>query len=343
MPHDQTKRPGPPTFAAIRALFDELPGPDLEAIAAARARERELVKPPGALGRLERLAEWLAAWQGRHPPGAERTMVAVFAGNHGVAARGVSPYPPSVTAQMVAAFRSGGAAINQICQSVGAGLQVFELALGEPTGDITEEAAMSETDCSAAFLYGREAIAEAPDIVCLGEMGIANTTVAAALVHALLGGRARDWVGPGTGAEGETLARKVAAVEAAVALHGGNEPLELLRRLGGREFAAIAGAIVAARFERVPVVLDGYPACAAAAVVHAIAPGGLDHCLAGHVGAEPGHRRLLEHLGLEPVLDLGMRLGEASGAALALGVLTAAARVHCGMATFAEAGVSGPA
>ena len=343
MPDNQNMKSAAPTLAEIARLFDDLPGPDVEAAEATRAREAELLKPPGALGRLERICEWLSAWQGRHPPGAERLMVAVFAGNHGVVAQGVAPYPQRVTAQMVESFRHGGAAINQLCLSVGAGLQVFDLALEQPTADITEAPAMSETDCAAAFLYGREAIAEAPDIVCLGEMGIGNTTVASALVMALHGGRAADWVGPGTGSHGGMLARKTAAVEKAVALHAGHPPLELLRRLGGREFAAIAGAIVAARFERVPVILDGFCACAAAAVVKALAPGGVEHCLAGHVGGEPAHRRLLEILGLEPLLDLGMRLGEASGATLALGVVAAAARTHAGMATFAEAGVSGRA
>lgn len=329
-----------PTLADIARFFEEMPGPDIEAVQAARERDAGLLKPPGALGRLEHIAAWLAGWQGSHPPRAERTMVAVFAGNHGVVAQGVAPYPQAVTAQMVGSFRAGGAAINQICRSINAGLQVFELALEMPTGDITQEPAMSDKDCAATFLYGREAIAAAPDILCLGEMGIGNTTIAAALCCALYGGDAADWVGPGTGSEGPVLERKIAAVEKAVALHGGHPPLELLRRLGGREFAAIAGAIVAARFERVPVVLDGYGTCAAAAVIKALAPGGLDHCLAGHVSAEPAHRRLLEKLELEPVLDLGMRLGEASGAALALGVVIAATRTHSDMATFEEAGVS---
>ena len=331
-----------PSFNDLLQLFRDLPGPDLDAVAAARSREKHLLKPPGALGRLEEIAEWLATWQGRHPPCAERAMVAVFAANHGVVAQDVSPYPQAVTAQMVDAFRHGGAAINQICTSLGAGLQVFELALEHPTGDITREPAMSEADCAAAFLYGREAIAEGPDIVCLGEMGIGNTTVAAAIAHALHGGESADWVGPGTGADGAMLARKIAAVEAAVERHRGLAPLEVLRCLGGREFAAIAGAIVAARYERVPVILDGYCACAAAAVVKAIAPDGLDHCLAGHVSAEPAHRRLLNELGLEPVLDLGMRLGEASGAALAIGIVAAAARIHSGMSTFSQARVDGP-
>lgn len=333
---------GPPSFADIRPFFAELPGPDEDAMTAARTRESDLLKPPGALGRLESLAEWLAGWQGRHPARVDQPMVAVFAGNHGVVARGVTPYPQAVTAQMVASFQAGGAAINQLCKTFEAGLQVFELALDQPTGDITQEAAMTETDCASAILYGREAIGTAPDLLCLGEMGIGNTTVAAALCLALFGGRAEDWVGPGTGAHGPMLESKVRAVDEAVARHTADEPdpLEILRRLGGREFAAMLGAILAARFERVPVVLDGYCTTASAAVLQALAPGALDHCVAGHASAEPAHRGLLERLGLDPLIDLGMRLGEASGAALAISVVRAAANTHAGMATFSEAGVS---
>jgi nicotinate-nucleotide--dimethylbenzimidazole phosphoribosyltransferase len=337
-----TQPPQLPLFGDLLPFFDRLPDPDEDARTRARERNAQLLKPSGSLGRLEQLVEWMAAWQGCHPPRVERAMVAVFAGNHGVTVNGISPYPASVTAQMVEAFRVGNAAINQICQQFGAGLQVFDLALEEPTGDITKEPAMSETDCAAAFLYGRQAIADSPDIVCLGEMGIGNTTIAAALAHALVGGRAQDWVGPGTGAKSEMLERKLKVVADAVALHRTDEPLEVLRRLGGREFAAIAGAIIAARYEQIPVILDGYCSCAAAAVIKALNPGGLDHCVVGHLSAEPAHQRLLEYLDLHPILDLDMHLGEASGAALALAVVNSAVRIHTGMATFDEAGISQP-
>lgn len=337
-------QPAPAGLDEIRALLRELPGPDLEAAAAAAAREAGLTKPAGSLGRLEGLAEWLATWQGRHPPAAERPYTAVFAGNHGVAARGVSAYPAAVTAQMVQNFISGGAAVNQLCALAGADLRVYELALDEPTRDFTEAPAMSEEDCARALSYGMAAVEEGIDILALGEMGIANTTSAAALCCALYGGEAGDWVGRGTGVDDEGLARKTQAVNQALALHRDalGDPFEVLRRLGGLELAAIVGAVMAARLARTPVVLDGYTCTAAAAVLHAADPGALDHCLVGHCSAEPGHRRLLERLDKAPLLDLGMRLGEASGAMLAVLLLKAACACHNGMATFAEAGVSGP-
>jgi nicotinate-nucleotide--dimethylbenzimidazole phosphoribosyltransferase len=266
----------------------------------------------------------------------------VFAGNHGVVKQGVAAYPAEVTAQMVANFQSGGAAINQICKDYGLGLKVFELALAQPTRDITSDAAMEEADCAATMAYGMEAIAEGTDLLCIGEMGIGNTTIAAAICHGLYGGAAKDWVGPGTGVDAEGLKRKISAVERAVALHRDHlgDPLELLRRLGGREQAAMAGAILAARHNRVPVLLDGYVATAAAAVLHKANPAALDHCIAGHCSAEPAHRALLKRIGKQPLLDLNMRLGEGSGAALAAGIVKAAAALHAGMATFESAGVS---
>lgn len=332
-------------FDDIRALLANLPGPDAASAAKAAAREAELTKPPGALGRLEVIAEWLASWQGRHPARIERPLTAVFAGNHGVVAQGVAAFPQEVTKQMVANFANGGAAINQLCKTFDIGLKVFELALEIPTRDITQDAALDEADCAATIAYGMEAVAGGADLLCIGEMGIGNTTIAAAICHGLYGGAAADWTGPGTGVHGEALTRKADAVARAVKLHREHlsDPLEVLRRLGGRELAAMAGAILAARFQKIPVVLDGYVACAAAAVLHAANASALDHCIVGHRSAEPAHRRLLEKLGKEPLLDLGMRLGEASGAALAVGIIRAAADLHAGMATFAQAGVSGKA
>jgi nicotinate-nucleotide--dimethylbenzimidazole phosphoribosyltransferase len=328
-------------FDDIRNLLNDLPGPDPEAIAKARAREGQLTKPPGALGRLESLSEWLCAWQAHHPPKAERIVVSVFAGNHGVVAQGVAAYPQEVTRQMVANFQNDGAAVNQICKSFGLGLKVFELALEKPTRDITEGAALEEAECAATMAYGMEAT-EGCDILCIGEMGIGNTTIAAAVAHGLFGGAAEDWVGPGTGVDQEGLKRKADAVRRAVELHRAHlsDPLEVLRRLGGRELAAMAGAVLAARLQRIPVIIDGYVATAAAAVLKAIRPDALDHCLAGHLSAEPAHRRLLERLEMKPLLDLGMRLGEGSGAAMAAGIVKAAAELHNGMATFQSAGVS---
>ena len=333
----------PASFDEIRALVRELPGPDLEAASAAAAREAQLTKPAGALGRLEELAAWLATWQGRHPPRIDHPRTCVFAGNHGVAARGVSAYPSSVTAQMVKNFIAGGAAVNQLCKIADADLRVYEMSLDRPTRDFTEDAALDEEDCAIATAYGMMAVEPGIDLLCLGEMGIANTTPAAAICLALFGGEAKDWVGPGTGVTGDVLARKTAVVRAGVDKHRANlsDPLEVLARLGGYEFAAIGGAILAARLARAPVVLDGFACTAAAAILFAIDRHALDHCIVAHVSAEPGHRRLLERLGKRALFDFGMRLGEASGATLAIPLLKAAAACHSGMATFAAAGVSG--
>ena len=341
---NETGSDAPANFDEIRALLREFPGPDLEAAAAATEREGGLTKPAGALGRLEALTLWLARWQGRHPPRIERPYTAVFVANHGVAARGVSAYPAEVTKQMLRNFIDGGAAVNQLCALVDADLRVYELALEEPTQDFTEAPAMSEEDCARAMAYGMMTVEPGIDILALGEMGIGNTTSAAALCHALYGGAAADWAGRGTGIDDARLAHKTAVIEAAVARHrpAMTNPLEVLRHLGGYELAAILGAVMAARMARVPVVLDGYACTAAAAVLHALDPNGLDHCVVAHRSAEPGHARLLERLGQSPILDLGLRLGEASGAVLAIPVLRAACACHAGMATFEEAGVSGP-
>ena len=329
-------------FDDIRALVKSMPGPNVANREATRAREATLTKPPGALGRLEAISQTIASWQKDYPPRAERIVVAVFAGNHGVVAQGVAAYPQAVTAQMVANFQRGGAAVNQICKSFDLGLKVFELALEYPTKDITQEAALDEKECAATFAYGMEAIAGGCDILCIGEMGIGNTTIAAALAHGLFGGEPEDWVGPGTGVDAEGLKRKADAVRRAATLHGGHltDPLEVLRRLGGRELAAMAGAILAGRMEHVPVIIDGYVASAAAAVLYKMDPTALDHCIFGHVSAEPAHQRLLRAMGKSAVLDLGMRLGEGSGAALAAAVVKAAVNCHNGMATFDGAGVS---
>ena len=235
-------------FDDFRALLRDLPGPDARALVAARERDAQLTKPPGALGRLEEIAFWLAAWTGRSPA-VTRPLVAIFAGNHGVTKQGITPFPPSVTQQMVENFAAGGAAINQICVAYDLGLKVFDLALDFPTADITEEPALSERDCAATMAFGMEAIAGGTDLLCIGEMGIGNTTIAAAIHYALYGGKAEDWVGPGTGSEGEMLKRKIAAVEKAVALHRDHlsDPLEILLRLGGREIAAMEMVIWCAK------------------------------------------------------------------------------------------------
>lgn len=330
------------SFNEIRGLMRNLPPAAEDCVAAVRARQAELTKPAGSLGRLEEIVEFLAAWQGRAIPSLQHPRVLVFAGNHGVVERGVSAYPASVTEAMVANFASGGAAINQICATFNLDLNVVAIDLHTPTQDFTRGAAMSEGAVIASFARGMAAIAEGTDLVAIGEMGIGNTTSAAAIYYALYGGKAGFWAGRGTGLDDPGLARKITAIETAIACHRGElaDPLEVLRRLGGHEIAAMAGAIVAARLARVPILLDGYVAGAAAAILHAQDENAIAHCLAAHVAAEGAHAEVLTRLGKPPLLDLGMRLGEASGAALAAGLIKAALACHRDMATFAEASVA---
>ena len=331
-----------PDLDALRAACAALPPGDAAAEAAVRARQDRLTKPPGSLGRLETLLAWLARWQGRAMPGLDRVTVLVFAGNHGVTARGVSPYPAGVTAQMVANFAAGGAAINQLAASIGATLRVVPLELDRPTADMTEAPALTEREFLDAVAQGEAAIPAGTDLLCLGEMGIGNTTAGAALAAALFGGTGADWAGRGTGVDAAGLARKQAAVDAALARHprARQDPLHAALALGGRELAAILGATLAARHAGIPVLLDGFVCTAAAAPLARLNPDGLAHATLAHRSAEAGHGRLAEALGLPPLLDLGMRLGEASGAALAVPLLRAALACHAGMATFGEAGVS---
>ena len=328
------------SLAAFRSLLQKLPQPDAAALAQAQARDAVLTKPAGSLGRLEEVALWVAGWQGRAQPRIEHPLVLIFAGNHGVTARGVSAFPAEVTVQMVANFRAGGAAINQFARTFGARMEVHALDLDRPVADFSAQAAMSEAEVVAALATGWDAVDPAADLLVTGEMGIGNTTSAAALACALFGGAAADWTGRGTGVDDAGLALKTQVVAEGVARHAGAAPLEALRCLGGREIAAMAGAIARARAERIPVILDGFICCAAAAVLEAEVPGALDHCIAGHQSAESAHARLLQALGKVPLLSLGLRLGEGSGAALAIGVVQGAVACHSGMATFAEAGVA---
>lgn len=329
--------------ADLGPLLDQLPAAGQSAMTKAAAREPRLTKPMGALGRLEHLTEWLAGWQRRYPPRLDQIGAVVFVGNHGVAARGVSAYPTAVTAQMVENFRRGGAAINQLVKSFGIELTVRALDLDRPTADFTAAPALEEAEFLAAFTAGLEEGARSRDLLCLGEMGIGNTTAAAAIAHALFHGSARAWTGVGTGVVGASYLEKVAVVELAVSRHLplASDALDLLRRLGGRELAAIAGAVVGARLVGVPVILDGYVCTAAAAPLAVMRPDALDHCLIAHASSEPGHRLLARRLGKRPLLDLDLRLGEASGSVLAVPLLRAALACHMGMATFDEAGVEG--
>ncbi|MBL4906857.1 MAG: nicotinate-nucleotide--dimethylbenzimidazole phosphoribosyltransferase [Sneathiella sp.] len=332
-------------FASLddfRQKLSDLPQIDKMAANAATARDATLTKPPGALGRLEELAIWAAGWQGQHPPTLNTPQVVVFAGNHGVCAQGVSAFPAEVTVQMVANFEQGGAAINQLARAFDASFSVHPLDLDTPTKDFTQSPALSEDECLSALNAGWSAVSEKSDMLVIGEMGIGNTTIAAALAAALFGGTGQQWAGPGTGVSAEGISQKARVIDAGLEKHRGSlsDPLRVLQCLGGRELAAMAGAILAARFMNIPVILDGFVTCAAAAVLAKVNENALDHCVSGHVSAEPGHTLLLQHLGKEPLLNLGMRLGEGSGAALALGLVKGTLAAHNGMASFAEAGVS---
>lgn len=328
------------TFAEIADFARNAPRFDEAAADAARARQNSLTKPPGSLGRLEEIAIFMAGWRATPRPEIRRAQALVFAGNHGVCVHGVSPYPSEVTVQMVANFEHGGAAINQLCRASGADLSVIALDLARPTGDFTQGSAMSEAETLDALRRGAEAVDPEADVLVLGEMGIGNSTIAAALACALFGGAPGDWVGPGTGADSAGMSRKAQVIAQGLERHGDARGMALLSALGGREQAAICGAVLAARAARIPVILDGFICTAAAAVLHGVAPELLDHCLIGHASAEPGHRRLLTALNKRAVLEFDMRLGEGSGAALALGIVRAALECHNGMATFGEAGVS---
>lgn len=328
------------TLEEFRQTLAAATGPDMASIAGAKDRNGQLTKPPGALGRLEELAIWYAGWRDTDRPSIDAPQVIVFAGNHGVCAQGVSAFPPEVTVQMVANFEHEGAAINQLAKTFGAKLDVHALDLDMPTQDFTNAPAMSEAEVVLALTTGWNAVDPKADLLVTGEMGIGNTTSAAAVAAAVLGGTAEDWVGRGTGVDDDGLARKVDVVAKGLALHDTSDPLEALRCLGGRELAAMTGAIAAARHHRIPVILDGFICCAAAATLEKAVEGALDHTVAGHLSAEGAHARMLNALGKEPLVSLGLRLGEGSGGTLAIGILKGAVACHSGMATFAEAGVA---
>ncbi|GCD75820.1 nicotinate-nucleotide-dimethylbenzimidazole phosphoribosyltransferase [Acetobacter pasteurianus NBRC 3299] len=327
----------------LRSLCSNLPQADKTAQSAIAQREQQLTKPEGSLGRLEELTSWLGGWQQHATPKLKNVQVLVFAGNHGVTQQGISPWPSDVTAQMVSNFRNGGAAINQIARTVGASLHVIPVHDLQPTADFTHAAAMTEQDFLQAVTLGYNAVSSDCDLLCLGEMGIGNTTAAAALAAALFKESGTIWAGRGTGADDAGLKRKAAVIDAALTLHqqACSDPLEAARCVGGYELAATLGATLAARHKNVPVLLDGFVCTAAAAPLARLHPNGLAHTCLSHCATTTGQtHRLASYLGLEPLLGLGLRLGEGSGAALAVAILRAALACHTGMATFAEAAVS---
>ena len=322
----------------LRAALAALPGPDLAAGDAVRARAADILRPAGALARLDELAAWAAEWQRTPSPVVERPAALIFAADHGVAAAGVSKYPIEVTGAMLAAFRSHQSTVTAFAAVAGATVDAVDVGVGRPTGDIRVEPALSAERFDECVAAGRDAVhALDGDLLVLGEMGIGNTTAAAAVAAALGGGEPADWVGRGTGVDDDGLARKQAAVQTAVArIAGVDDPLEVLREVGGAELVAMAGAIVAARLRGLPVLLDGYVVTASALPLFAAAPGALDHCQVGHCSAEPGHRRLVERLGKRPLLDLGMRLGEGSGAMAAVPLVRMACAGITRVPTFTE-------
>lgn len=327
----------------IRAILAALPEADSNAIALATDRQGQLTKPPGSLGRLEDIAIFLAAWQGVEKPRINHPLCLIFAGNHGVAAQGVSAFPSEVTAQMVANFSHGGAAINQLTRAAQAELQVHPIDLDTPTADFTTGPAMTGDEMLHAMTIGAEAVKDEADILLVGEMGIANTTSATAIAMAVFGGDASQWAGRGTGIDDDGLKRKQNAVTAALKANAAElgHGAGIMASLGGRELAAIAGAVMEARMRRLPVLVDGFITTAALLPFYHDNRAFLDHCIISHRSAEPGHALMLEKTGKTPLIDFNLRLGEGSGAALALPIIRAAAETHSGMATFAEAGVSG--
>lgn len=333
-----------PPDASLRTVdvfrrLDELPAADAASAEAVRERADDVLRPSGALARLDDVAVHMAAWQRTSTPSVERSAGVIFAADHGVAASGeVSAYPTDVTAAMLRAFTDGKATINAIARSVGATVTAVDVGVGRPTGDIRVEPAMSSTrfdeivDQAVSTIEGLDT-----DLLVVGEMGIGNTTVAAALAHSLLAGSPADWVGRGTGVDDDGLERKRSAVTAAAGRVGGiDDPIDVMREVGGAELTAIAAAVVAARHRSIPVVLDGYVVTAAVLPLHAADPNALAHCLVGHCSAEPGHRRLLEHLDMRPLIDLDLRLGEASGAMAAVPLIRMACAAVVEVPTFAE-------
>jgi nicotinate-nucleotide--dimethylbenzimidazole phosphoribosyltransferase len=315
-----------------------MPRGDSVAGEAVRARAAEILRPAGALARLDEIAAWVAEWQGTPNPAVRKPAALIFAADHGVAAAGVSKYPIDVTAAMLAAYRAGKSTISAFAAIAGATVSAIDVGVGRPTGDIRIEPALSRERFDEACTAGREAVeALDTDLLVLGEMGIGNTTAAAAVVAAISGGDIAQWVGRGTGVDDEGLARKCDAVRMAVErIAGVEDPLEVLREVGGAELVAISAAIVAARLRGLPVLLDGYVVTASALPLHATSSAALDHCQVGHCSAEPGHRTLLRAIGRQPLLDLEMRLGEGSGAMAAVPLVAMACAGITEVPTFGE-------
>ena len=321
-------------------LLAGAPDPDLEARNSVLDRAANVLRPLGALRRLDEVAAFLAGWQRTSTPAIHRPYLLLAAGDHGVARRGVSAYPPKVTAHMLEAFAKGVATATVLAEHLEVTVEVIDAGVGKPTGDLSIEDALDYDRFEECISLGREAVAGSEtDLLLLGEMGIGNTTAAAAVVTSLYGGEVDDWVGAGSGVDEPGLVRKREAVARGRSRVLGAPPAEILRRVGGAELAVLAGACLEARLRSIPVLLDGFVVTAAVAPIEAEVRGGLAHCLAAHRSSEPGHRLLLNRLGLEPILDLDMRLGEGSGALMALPILRLAIAAVTEVATFQEFGI----
>ena len=308
----------------------------------AKQLQNELLKPVGSLGKLEEYAIWMAGWQRKIKPSIKNAHCLIFAGNHGIANKGVSAFPPEVTAQMVANFKEGGAAINQLCELAELKLKVTPLELEKPTRDFSENLAMEIEDVISAMQIGFDSVPSNCDLLVLGEMGISNTTSASALSCALFNETVESMTGIGTGLNEIQLANKISVIKSALKLHGTKfkSTLKILSCFGGREMAAIVGSVISARLKSVPVLLDGFICTAAASSLILFDQNMLDHCLISHLSTEPGHLKILSYLNKEPILDLNLRLGEGSGAAVASLILKSALAAHNGMSTFSEASVT---
>ena len=308
----------------------------------AKNRQNSLTKPRGSLGKLEEYAVWMAGWQKKEKPTINNFQCLVFAGNHGVARRKVSAYPSEVTEQMVKNFINGGAAINQLCNLSNIKLSVIPISLENPTKDFSEEKAMNPDETLSAMKLGYNSVPKKCDLLLLGEMGISNTTSATAIACALFKTSVKKWTGLGTGISEKNLKNKISVIQKGLKLHGKkfDSVIKILSCFAGREMAAIVGSIIAARVRGIPILLDGFVSTASAATLTIFNKNILEHCLISHLSSEPGHKGIILKLKKEPILDLNMRLGEASGGGVASLIIKAAVVTHNKMATFSEAGVS---